>query len=175
MARSKCGNFYLKNPNISWILEDETYFTLSYSTVSGNNKVYTSDIAASSANLKYTLVKKFDLKLLMSLTGASGFPSFRKMAWLSLKESLQSVLNMESYLLSISITQKAIISSGHYANDVVNYFRAQKIKFVENLENPANVPEVRVIEDGSILKCKVYENGWVAKDSDKLKNRISLC
>ena len=28
-AYGKCGNLHLKNPNISWILDDEAYFTLS--------------------------------------------------------------------------------------------------------------------------------------------------
>ena len=29
--RAKYGNLYLKNPDISWILDDEAYFTLSHS------------------------------------------------------------------------------------------------------------------------------------------------
>ena len=51
------------------------------------------------------------------------------------------------------------LASSHYANEVVEFYRAQKFKFVEKIENPANVPEVRAIEDfWSILKVKVYEN-----------------
>ena len=50
------------------------------------------------------------------------------------------------------------LESLHYAAKVVEYYRAQKIKFVEKCENPANVPEVRAIEDfWLILKGKVYE------------------
>ena len=36
MARSKCGKLYLKNQNISWVLDDESYFTLSQSSINGN-------------------------------------------------------------------------------------------------------------------------------------------
>ena len=34
--RAKCGNLYLKNPDVSWVLDDEAYFTLSHSTINGN-------------------------------------------------------------------------------------------------------------------------------------------
>ena len=35
------------------------------------------------------------------------------------------------------------LASSHYATTVVEYYRAQKIKFVEKCENPANVPELK--------------------------------
>ena len=54
------------------------------------------------------------------------------------------------------------LASSHYATEVVEYYRAQKIKFVEKCENYANLPEVRAIED--FLKEKVYENGWKAEN-----------
>ena len=80
-ARAKCGNLYLKNRNISWILDDESYFTLSHSTINGNNIFYTSDIAVTSASVKYNPVKKFEQKLLVWLCisdkGISA-PIFRK-------------------------------------------------------------------------------------------------
>ena len=44
------------------------------------------------------------------------------------------------------------------------------------MENPVNVPKVSAIEEfWSILKGNVYKNGWVAKDLDKLNNKIRLC
>ena len=39
------------------------------------------------------------------------------------------------------------LASSHYAKVVVDYFGAKKLNFVEKLENPANVPEARPIED----------------------------
>ena len=48
------------------------------------------------------------------------------------------------------------LASSHYAKVVVGYFRAQKINFVQKIENPANVPEARPIEDfWSIFKDNV--------------------
>ena len=68
------------------------------------------------------------------------------------------------------------LASSHYAKTVAEYFRAKNLKFVEKHENPANVPEVRPIEDfWSILKGKVYEKNWKAKNLQELKNRIRLC
>jgi hypothetical protein len=49
-------------------------------------------------------------------------------------------------------------AGAHYSNIVVDYFEGKNIKFVKKFENPANVQEVRAIEDfWSFLKGKVYE------------------
>ena len=66
--------------------------------------------------------------------------------------------------------------SSHYANSVVNYLNDQNIKFVAKHENPANVTEVRPIEDfWSILKGKVYENAWRAQELVQLEKKIRFC
>ena len=42
--------------------------------------------------------------------------------------------------------------------------------------NPANVPEARAIEDfWALLKRDVYKDGWSAKTTNELKNRIAAC
>ena len=65
VARAKCGYLYLKNPNISWVLDDESYFTHSHSSINGNNTFYSSDIALTSMSVKYKPVRKFEPKLLV--------------------------------------------------------------------------------------------------------------
>ena len=46
------------------------------------------------------------------------------------------------------------------------------IHHVDKVDNPANLPEVRPIEDfWSILKAKVFENNWEAKTLHKLESR----
>jgi hypothetical protein len=65
VARAKCGNLYLKNQGISWVLDDESYFTLSHSTINGNDIFYSSNSAKTLASVKYTPVKKFEPKLLV--------------------------------------------------------------------------------------------------------------
>ena len=50
------------------------------------------------------------------------------------------------------------------------------IRRVDKVDNPANLPEVRPIEDfWSILKAKVYENNWEAKSLHQLEVRIKKC
>ena len=66
-AKAKCGNLYLKNPNISWVFDDESYFTLSHSTINGNDTFYSSDITKTPASVKYNPVKKYERKLLVWL------------------------------------------------------------------------------------------------------------
>ena len=44
---------------------------------------------------------------------------------------------------------------------------------VDKVDNAANLPEVRPIEDfWSLLKAKVYENNWEAKTLHQLEFRI---
>ncbi len=67
------------------------------------------------------------------------------------------------------------LASSHYATTVTDYFKAHNIKFVQKADNPPAVPEVRPIEDfWSILKGKVYEKNWQAKNVDQLRDRIKL-
>ena len=65
MKRAKCGDLYLKNPDILWILDD-AYFTLSHSTFNGNSYFYSSDISTTPASIKYNRPKqKYEAKLLV--------------------------------------------------------------------------------------------------------------
>jgi hypothetical protein len=57
VARAKFENLYLKNhTNISYILEDESYFNLSHGSINGNDIFYSSNISATPATIKYTPV-----------------------------------------------------------------------------------------------------------------------
>ena len=184
VARAKCGNLYLKNQGISWVLDDESYFTLSHSTINGNDIFYSSNSAETPASVKYTPLKKFEPKLLVwvcvSEKGISA-PIFRQSS-MAVNKTVYKGFIKDGVLPFINKHHSdgnykfwPDLASSHYATEVVEYYRAQKIKFVEKCENPANVPEVRAIEDfWSILKGKVYENGWKAENLTLLKNRIRL-
>ena len=56
---------YVKNQSVFWILDDESYFNLSHSTINGNDTFYTSNIDVTPGEVKYTEVAKFELKLLV--------------------------------------------------------------------------------------------------------------
>ena len=53
---------------------------------------------------------------------------------------------------------------------------AQDIQYIMKDIDPPNAPQIRPIENyWSILKQKVYENNWSAKNHDQLIKRIKLC
>ena len=65
------------------------------------------------------------------------------------------------------------LASSYYAESVTSYLDAKKLKYVKKLENPANVPEARPIEDfWADLKRQVYKANWQAKDLKQLQGRI---
>ena len=43
-TKKRCGRLYRNFKNLSWIIDDESIFTLSNSSSNGNNKFYTSNI-----------------------------------------------------------------------------------------------------------------------------------
>ena len=59
---------------------------------------------------------------------------------------------------------------------VLEHLNAKNINYVDKEDNPANVPEVRSIEDfWAYLKSLVYANGWQAENLKKLMTRIKYC
>ena len=59
----------------------------------------------------------------------------------------------------------------HYAEDSLDFLCDNLIHHVNKVDNPANLPEVRPIEDfWSILKAKVYENQEMSKRSGSSYN-----
>uniref|UniRef100_A0A915KQX1 Uncharacterized protein n=1 Tax=Romanomermis culicivorax TaxID=13658 RepID=A0A915KQX1_ROMCU len=66
------------------------------------------------------------------------------------------------------------IRQNHQQGDYIFWpNQAENIEFVKKCDNPANVPEVGVIEDfWAYLKFLVYAKGWETKKLDQLSNRI---
>jgi len=63
--RTLCGRLYLKYQNTLWIIDDESYFTLTHSTINGNNNYYTSNNALTPPEVNYYTKTKFEKKLLV--------------------------------------------------------------------------------------------------------------
>lgn len=64
-AREKCSRLYRKYKNFEWILDDESYFTLSHATINKNDTYYSSDQDLTPASVKYRPRKKFEPKCLV--------------------------------------------------------------------------------------------------------------
>ena len=68
------------------------------------------------------------------------------------------------------------LATSHYAESVCDFMIEENIPFVEKYENPANIPECRSVERfWAILKSKVYEDNWEAKNLKELEKRIRFC
>ena len=184
-AKRLCGRLYRKFARASWIIDDESYFTLSHSTINSNNIFYASNIDDTPPGVKFCSKSKFEKKVLVWLAiGPNGWSEPL------IKES-NFAINGKVYLEEC--VKKRLIpyirthyddnyvfwpdkASAHYAKAVVEHLEKEGIHFVSKEDNPANLPEARCIEDfWALLKSRVYANAWRAENTRQLKNRIKLC
>jgi hypothetical protein len=181
--RPKCRKLLKNNKLATFILDDESYFTLSNSTLAGNDRFYSNDVAKTPDEIKHRLEAKFESKVLVWIAISSMGVSKPFFA------PSKQAINQEIYLKEcikrrlIPFVKKHTnyifwpdLASSHYAHSVLNHFREEKINFVEKLDNPANVPEARPIEDfWGDLKREVYKGNWSATTIPQLKRRICYC
>ncbi len=177
---------YRKLQKKSAIIDDESYFTLSHSSINGNGSYYSSNKSETPASVKYRKKRKFEPKVLVWLAGSDKGLSrpFFVPSGLAVNKIIYEEECIKKRLVPFINTHHADgnylfwpdLASSHYATTVTDCYKAHNIKFVKKVDNPPAVPEVRPIEDfWSILKGKVYENNWQAKNLDQLRDRIKLC
>ena len=65
LARSKCRSIYMNFRNHKFILDDESYFTLSNANLNSNESYYSSDRNVTPESVMYKDVAKFEKKLLV--------------------------------------------------------------------------------------------------------------
>ena len=66
-ARPKCRRLLKKFADHDFIMDDESYFTLSHTTLSGNNRFYSSNVCKTPDLIKNRYVTKFEPKILVYL------------------------------------------------------------------------------------------------------------
>lgn len=183
--RPKCGRLYLRHRYDDFIIDDESYFTFSHSSMSGNDRFYSDDISKTPDRVKYAYAKKYESKLLVWLAvspkgvtkpyfSPSGLAIDQHRYLEIIQKHLEPFINR--YYPTGGYVFWPDLASSHYANLVQNYLKEKKIQYIPKKDNPANFPKVRPIEDfWGDLKRKVYEGGWEAKTLNQLENRIRLC
>ena len=186
LAQTKCSRLYSKFYDFQWILDDESYFTLSNSTSSGNDIFYTDDINKCPSDVKFKKMSKFEQKVLVWIAIS---PIGKSAPYI-----IESRLAINQHIYLDECIKKRLIpfvdkhqdkgkivfwpdlASSHYAKKVQEYLKEKEINFVAKVDNPANVPEIRPIEFfWSILKREVYKDGWEAENTKKLISRINYC
>jgi hypothetical protein len=181
--RPKCRRLHKTFKNYIFILDDESYFTLSNSTLAGNNCFYSDDVSTTPDEIKHNLKSKYEEKVLVWIAFSS--KGFSKPFFVPSKQAINQDMYLDQCIKRrlipfIKKHPKHIfwpdLASSHYAKKVLKYLREQKVIFVEKADNPANVPEARPIEDfWGDLKRTVYRRNWSAKNVDQLKRRICYC
>lgn len=178
-----CDRLYRKIQEKSVIMDDESYFTLSHTTINSNGHFYSSDMSQTQASAKYRTVAKYEAKILV---------------WIALSPEGMSkpyflpsglAINKQVYLDECIIKRLVPfinahhsdgqylfwpdLASAHYAKTVLDYMNKNNIHFVTRIENPPAVPECRPIENfWTNFKGKVYAKNWQAKNLDQLKAKI---
>lgn len=184
-TRPKCRRLYYRYRYDDFIIDDECYFTLTHSSMAGNDRFYSDDTSKTPDEVKYKYAKKYESKVLVWLAiSPKGVtkPYFAesKMA-INQHTYLDIIINhLEPFINKNYPTGGYVfwpdLASSHYANLVQNHLKDKKIPFVPKSDNPANVPKLRPIEDfWGNLKRIVYEGGWEAKTLQQLENRIKSC
>ena len=186
LAKTKCGRLFRKFSDREFIIDDESYFTLSHTSINGNDVFYASDVSSTSANVKFSKKKKFEAKVLvwiaLSPKGLSR-PLIRKYGYaISGQTYLEDCIRARliPYIEENYSNGEYVFwpdqASSHYAKIVLDHLRAKNIDFVEKDDNPANVPEIRPIENfWAYLKSLVCKGGWKAETVQQLINRIKYC
>lgn len=170
----------------SFILDDESYFTLSKYQMPGNDIYYAKDPRKTSPEVKFKFKKKFEPKVMLyiavSCNGVSE-PYF-KPSGLAINQEIYRKECLAKIL--IPFVQKhhaddAYVfwpdkASSHYAKKTIEFLETKNIQFVPKERNPTNLPQCRPIEDFfGQLSSLVYNKGWKAESIKQLKTRIRKC
>lgn len=173
VARPKCRKLLENYKNHDFIIDDESYFTLSHTDQPGNDGFYTDDINVTPDGVKYNYQEKYPKKLLVWIAispKGTTKPIFRK-SGIAIDQNVylemlkaQLVPFIERNYSTGSYVFWPDLASAHYAKIVTKFLNDHNIPFVPKTMNPANLPKARPIEDfWANLKADVYKNNWTAK------------
>ena len=62
LAQPKCRRLYLKYRDVDFILDDESYFTLSNTTLAGNDRFYSDQVENTPYDVRHKFKAKFESK-----------------------------------------------------------------------------------------------------------------
>lgn len=185
-ARPKCRQISETYRGFDFILDDESYFTLSNSSLAGNDIYYTDNIENVPENVRYKKQAKFEKKVLvwLAISPRGMSEAFFVPSGLAINQHVYREECLQKRLLKFVRAHHAEgqfvfwpdLASSHYAKSVQVWLDEQNIDFVPKWMNPANLPEVRPIEDfWAYLKRLVYAENYEAKNEEDLIKRIKKC
>ena len=181
---SKCRRMLEEYPGYNFILDDESYFTLSHTTQSGNDIFYSNNIEKTPESVRNKYQSKYEEKVLVAISPKGISKSCFRNSGFAINRYVYRDECLEPFLIPFikkyhrddTYVFWPDQASVHYAKEVQDYLNTKEIPFVPKNLNPSNMPKTRPIEDfWGFLKAKVYEKNWSAKNIDQLKQKIRLC
>jgi len=185
LARPKCRRLYMKYHQHEFVMDDESYFTLSNSVLTENNTYYSSDCLLTPSDVVNWEKAKFEEKILLWIIFSSkgigqvyiaqSKQAINKYIYLDkcIKKRLVPFIN--KYYRGDQYVFWPDLASLHYANSVQIWLEENNINFLAKSDNPANLPEVSPIENVFvIIKRDVYRDGWSVSSIKQYKQRICL-
>ena len=179
--RPKCRKLVVIFRKKAIIMDDESYFGLSNTELSGNAGFYTSDPNLTKDEVKSKRKSKFEKKLLVwvafSEKGLSSHyivPSGQAVdADVYTAKCLPRLVSfIQKYHKNDQVVFWPDLASSHYSKKALEYLSDKNIEVVPKCYNPANCSELRPIEDfWGESKRIVYDKCWVAENLKQLRNR----
>jgi len=168
--------------NVDVIMDDESYFTLTGAGMPGNVGYYCDGKKTVAESVKFYGKRKFPQRVLVwcaiSPRGISSIVILKNVTMNNVRyrEILQK--NLLPFIKAKYCNGRKFVfwpdlATCHYHRNVLEFFKINKIAYIEKTSNPPNCPEIRPIEKfWAHLKNKVYENNWVGQDINQLVRRI---
>ena len=181
----------LCNGSMSWnddrdvIQDDESYFTLTGAGMPGNQGFYTDNIENCPDDVKFRYDEKFPEKVMIHCSiSKKGFSQLyvapKKTSMdgkLYREQGLKRLIKFidENYVSRDQVVFWPDLPPCHYTNENLEFLRSNGIAYIEKNENPPSAPQIRPIENyWGMLKMKVYEGNWSAKNKENLIRRIKM-
>jgi transposase len=180
-SRRLVNQFY--GTGIEIVMDDEKYFRFDSIEIPANAGFYTDDIKKCPESVKFFGKEKYAPKLLVWLA-----LSPKGISQPVVRRTRSCAVNQDTYI-NECLKPKLLpflrkhhadsnyifwpdLAKPHYSKTAIAWMR-ENVNFVEEEDNPPNVPQARPIENfWGCLAQKVYAKGWQAKTEDQLIRRI---
>jgi len=183
IVRIKCSKIYKLYRNVNFLMNDESYFTLRNNKLSGNDSFYSSNVSQTPDDVKNWKCAKYEKKVLVWVAISPLEISDQLIVRSGICINQEVYLNqcikkrLEPFIKKYHRKDQYLfwpdLASSHYADSVTNHLTKQNIPFMPKLLNPANLPEVRPVEDfWAILKREIYKGSWSTNSIPNLISRI---
>jgi hypothetical protein len=167
-------------------MDDESYFSLSHSTIPQNQWYYAHCKGDAPDAQKTTTRQKFEQKVLVwiAISDQGLSRPFFCPSKQAVNQQVYSSECIEKRLAPFVAEHHSDgnylfwpdLASSHYARSTLAKFDELGIQYVPKDLNPPNVPQLRPIEDfWGWLKQLVYQQGWKGKNLEQLQRRIKYC